>query len=71
MISELTLAIQAKIGLGTIGRTIHPYPTVAEAIQGCGVAYASRHVMPCPACYGSWHRRPSRAAASRTRHVMP
>ena len=22
-----------------IGRTIHPYPTVAEAIQGCGIGY--------------------------------
>ena len=39
MISELTLAIQNKIGLRAVGRTIHPYPTVAEAIQGCGVAY--------------------------------
>ena len=39
LISELTLAIQANVGLGTIGKTIHPYPTVSEAIAGCGVAY--------------------------------
>ena len=39
MISELTLAIQNKIGLRAVGRTIHPYPTVAEAIQGCGIGY--------------------------------
>ncbi|KAJ1445970.1 mercuric reductase [Pelagophyceae sp. CCMP2097] len=39
MISELTLAIQAKVGLGFLGRVIHPYPTVAEAIQSCGVSY--------------------------------
>lgn len=38
-ISELTLAIGAKVGLGAIGKTIHPYPTVAEAIQGCGIAF--------------------------------
>ena len=39
LISELTLAIQANVGLGTIGKTIHPYPTVSEAIAACGVAY--------------------------------
>ena len=39
LISELTLAIQAGVGLGQLGRTIHPYPTVSEAIAGCGVAY--------------------------------
>ncbi len=33
MISELTLAITAKIGLGTILNTIHPYPTQAEIIK--------------------------------------
>ena len=38
-ISELTVAIQSHIGLGALGRTIHPYPTVAEAIQGCGIGY--------------------------------
>ena len=38
-ISELTVAIQSRIGLGALGRTIHPYPTVAEAIQGCGIGY--------------------------------
>jgi pyruvate/2-oxoglutarate dehydrogenase complex dihydrolipoamide dehydrogenase (E3) component len=39
MISEITVAIQAKIGLGTLGRVIHPYPTIAEGIQGCGISY--------------------------------
>jgi pyruvate/2-oxoglutarate dehydrogenase complex dihydrolipoamide dehydrogenase (E3) component len=32
-ISELTLAIRARLGLGAIGATIHPYPTVAEALR--------------------------------------
>ena len=36
MISEITLAMQSKTGLGTIASTIHPYPTQAEAIRQCG-----------------------------------
>jgi len=30
MISELTLAMVGKLGLGTISKVIHPYPTQAE-----------------------------------------
>jgi pyruvate/2-oxoglutarate dehydrogenase complex dihydrolipoamide dehydrogenase (E3) component len=33
MISEITLAITGGLGLGAIGRTIHPYPTQAEAMK--------------------------------------
>ncbi|PIP84720.1 MAG: mercuric reductase [Elusimicrobia bacterium CG_4_9_14_3_um_filter_62_55] len=33
MISELTLAMTAGVGLGTLADTIHPYPTQAEAIK--------------------------------------
>jgi pyruvate/2-oxoglutarate dehydrogenase complex dihydrolipoamide dehydrogenase (E3) component len=33
MIGELSLAITAGLGLSAIGRTIHPYPTQAEAIK--------------------------------------
>jgi pyruvate/2-oxoglutarate dehydrogenase complex dihydrolipoamide dehydrogenase (E3) component len=33
MISELTLAMKAGIGLSTISGTIHPYPTQAEVIK--------------------------------------
>ena len=33
MISEITLAMKAGIGLGTIAGTIHPYPTQAEVIK--------------------------------------
>ena len=39
LISELTVAIQTKIGLGTLGRVIHPYPTVSEGIASCGIQY--------------------------------
>merc|ERR1712130_713660 len=39
IISELTLAIYAKIGLRQLGSIIHPYPTVADSIGGCIFQY--------------------------------
>ena len=33
MISELTTAIKAGVGLGSLGDVIHPYPTQADAIR--------------------------------------
>jgi len=33
MISQLTLAIKAGIGLGAIAGTIYPYPTQSEVIK--------------------------------------
>jgi len=39
MISEVTLAMTAGKGLGTIAGTIHPYPTQAEAIKKAADAY--------------------------------
>jgi pyruvate/2-oxoglutarate dehydrogenase complex dihydrolipoamide dehydrogenase (E3) component len=39
MISELTLAMVGGLGLGTLARTIHPYPTQAEALKKLGDAY--------------------------------
>jgi pyruvate/2-oxoglutarate dehydrogenase complex dihydrolipoamide dehydrogenase (E3) component len=39
MINELSLAITAGLGLSAIGRTIHPYPTQAEAIKKLADAY--------------------------------
>ena len=33
MISEVTVAMRCGAGLGTIGGTIHPYPTQAEALR--------------------------------------
>jgi len=39
MISEITLAMVGGLGLSTIARTIHPYPTQAEAIKKIGDAY--------------------------------
>lgn len=39
MINEITLAITSGLGLGAIGRTIHPYPTQSEAIKKLADAY--------------------------------
>ena len=33
LISEVTVAMKAGAGLGTIGAAIHPYPTQAEALR--------------------------------------
>jgi pyruvate/2-oxoglutarate dehydrogenase complex dihydrolipoamide dehydrogenase (E3) component len=46
MIGELVLALKAGIGLKTIGATIHPYPTVAEAIRKLGDQYNRRRLTP-------------------------
>ena len=39
MISEITLAMQSKTGLGSLASVIHPYPTAAEAIRQAGDLY--------------------------------
>ena len=46
MISELTLAMVGGLGLGTIAKTIHPYPTQAEAIKKVGDAYNRTRLTP-------------------------
>lgn len=46
IISELTLAIAAGIGLGRLANVIHPYPTVAEAIRKAGDAYNRTRLTP-------------------------
>lgn len=46
MISEVTLAMSAGIGLGRIANVIHPYPTVAEAIRKAGDAYNRTRLTP-------------------------
>jgi pyruvate/2-oxoglutarate dehydrogenase complex dihydrolipoamide dehydrogenase (E3) component len=46
MINEITLAMVAGKGLGTIARTIHPYPTQAEVIRKAGDAYNRTRLTP-------------------------
>ncbi|MFN2355291.1 MAG: mercuric reductase [Desulfopila sp.] len=46
MISEITVAMQAGMGLGKLAGVIHPYPTTAEAIRQCGDAYNRERLTP-------------------------
>lgn len=46
MLSEITLAMVAKVGLGTIANVIHPYPTQAEAIKSVADAYNRTRLTP-------------------------
>lgn len=46
MIGELALAISAGVGLRRIARTIHPYPTQAEAIKKAADEYNRRRLTP-------------------------
>jgi len=46
MLSELTLAMQGKIGLKTLSKTIHPYPTQAEVLRRLGDAYNRTRLKP-------------------------
>jgi pyruvate/2-oxoglutarate dehydrogenase complex dihydrolipoamide dehydrogenase (E3) component len=46
MISELTVAMVGRVGLGTIATAIHPYPTQAEAIRKAGDAYNRTRLTP-------------------------
>ena len=46
MISELTLAMVGGLGLKDLSRTIHPYPTQAEAMKKVGDAYNRTRLTP-------------------------
>ena len=46
MISEITLAIVGHLGLGTLSKVIHPYPTQAEAIKQAADAYNRTRLTP-------------------------
>lgn len=46
MISEVTLAMVGKVGLGTLASVIHPYPTHAEAIRQIGDLYNRTRLTP-------------------------
>ncbi len=46
MISEITLAMAAKVGLGSLAAVIHPYPTQAEAIRQTGDLYNRTRLTP-------------------------
>lgn len=46
LISELALAMKGGLGLKTVGATIHPYPTQAEAIRRTGDLYGRTRLTP-------------------------
>ena len=46
MISEVSVAMQAGFGLGSIAYVIHPYPTQAEAVRMCGDLYNKTRLTP-------------------------
>jgi pyruvate/2-oxoglutarate dehydrogenase complex dihydrolipoamide dehydrogenase (E3) component len=46
MISELTTAIKAGLGLGSLGDVIHPYPTQADAIRRAAGLYTRTRLTP-------------------------
>ncbi len=46
MISEITLAMVGRIGLGRLAAVIHPYPTQAEAIRKAADAYNRTRLTP-------------------------
>jgi pyruvate/2-oxoglutarate dehydrogenase complex dihydrolipoamide dehydrogenase (E3) component len=46
MISEVTLAMTNRLGLGAILNTIHPYPTQAEALKRAAGAYTRTRATP-------------------------
>ncbi|MFW2368490.1 MAG: FAD-containing oxidoreductase [Desulforhopalus sp.] len=54
MISEISVAMQAGMGLGQLASVIHPYPTAAEAIRQCGDAYNRGRLTPT--VKGIFHR---------------
>jgi len=56
MISEITLAMVGGLGLKTIARTIHPYPTQALAIKRAGDAYMRTRLTPgMSKLMAGWH----------------
>eukprot|EP01104_Vermistella_antarctica_P021599 TRINITY_DN988_c0_g1_i1.p1 TRINITY_DN988_c0_g1~~TRINITY_DN988_c0_g1_i1.p1 ORF type:complete len:672 (+),score=140.94 TRINITY_DN988_c0_g1_i1:183-2198(+) len=46
MISEITVAMQAGMGLGALAAVIHPYPTQADAIRKLGDDYNRTRLTP-------------------------
>jgi pyruvate/2-oxoglutarate dehydrogenase complex dihydrolipoamide dehydrogenase (E3) component len=46
LISEITFAMTHNLGLQAIGKTIHPYPTRADAIRKLGDQYSKTRLSP-------------------------
>ncbi len=46
MITEITLAMEAGIGLGKLSAVVHPYPTLAEAIKQTADSFMRTRLTP-------------------------
>jgi pyruvate/2-oxoglutarate dehydrogenase complex dihydrolipoamide dehydrogenase (E3) component len=46
VISEVSVAMAGKVGLGTIANVIHPYPTQAEVIKKAADAWNRTRLTP-------------------------
>jgi pyruvate/2-oxoglutarate dehydrogenase complex dihydrolipoamide dehydrogenase (E3) component len=57
LISQLSLAMVGKLGLGTILNTIYPYPTQSEAIKRAAGVHARARLTPfVKKLFGRWMR---------------
>jgi dihydrolipoamide dehydrogenase len=56
MISEITLAITNKLGVGAIANTIHPYPTQAEAIRKAADQHSLKRLTSFKQLTSAWLR---------------
>ncbi len=57
LVSEITLALTAGVGLGRLASVIHPYPTRAEAIRQLGDAYNRTRLTPLvKRLFAAWMR---------------
>ncbi len=54
MLGEVTLAMQAGVGLATFSATMHAYPTVAAAFRSVGDAYSKTRLTPFVAKLLRW-----------------
>ena len=59
-LAEVTLAMKHNIGLNKLLGTIHPYPTLSEAVKGTAGVWKNAHkperVLGWLACYFRWRR---------------
>jgi hypothetical protein len=62
LIAEMCLAMTNGITLGGLSRTIHPYPTQAEALKKLGDAWMKTRLTPRTAGMLSWLLRIRRGA---------
>lgn len=45
-VSEVSVAMQSKVGLGSLAGVIHPYPTRAESVRQAGDLYNKTKLTP-------------------------